>query len=57
MLIPAMLSIRPLLLPTAKVLIAQKTLDVYKQATSDPAAKVFLPLSALPPVLTGEAAK
>ena len=41
----------------AKVLIAQKTLDVYKQATSDPAAKVFLPLSALPPVLTGEAAK
>ena len=41
----------------AKVLIAQKTLDVYKQATSDPAAKVFLPLSALPPVLTGEATK
>lgn len=41
----------------AKVLIAQKTLDVYKQATSDPAAKVFLPLSALPQVLTGEAAK
>ena len=41
----------------AKVLIAQKTLDVYKQATSDPAAKVFLPLSVLPPVLTGEAAK
>ena len=41
----------------AKVLIAQKTLDVYKQATSDPSAKVFLPLSALPPVLTGEAAK
>ena len=41
----------------AKVLIAQKTLDVYKQATGDPAAKVFLPLSALPPVLTGEAAK
>ena len=41
----------------AKVLIAQKTLDVYKQATSDPAAKVFLPLSALPQVLTGEATK
>ena len=41
----------------AKVLIAQKTLDAYKQATSDPSAKVFLPLSALPPVLTGEAAK
>ena len=41
----------------AKVLIAQKTLDVYRQATSDPSAKVFLPLSALPPVLTGEAAK
>jgi len=41
----------------AKVLIAQKTLDAYKLATSDPSAKVFLPLSALPPVLTGEAAK
>ncbi len=41
----------------AKVLIAQKTLDVYKQATVDPAAKVFLPLSALPNVLTGEMAK
>ena len=41
----------------AKVLIAQKTLDAYRQATSDPSAKVFLPLSALPPVLTGEAAK
>ncbi|MBO4288308.1 MAG: SPFH/Band 7/PHB domain protein [Kiritimatiellae bacterium] len=41
----------------AKVLIAQKTLDAYRQATSDPAAKVFLPLSTLPPVLTGEALK
>ncbi len=41
----------------AKVLIAQKTLDAYRQATSDPAAKVFLPLSALPNVLTGEMAK
>ena len=41
----------------AKVLIAQKTLDAYRQATGDPAAKVFLPLSALPNVLTGESAK
>ena len=41
----------------AKVLIAQKTLDAYRQATGDPAAKVFLPLSTLPPVLTGEIAK
>ena len=41
----------------AKVLIAQKTLDAYRQVTSDPSAKVFLPLSALPQVLTGEAAK
>lgn len=41
----------------AKVLIAQKTLETYRQTTSDPAAKVFLPLSSLPPVLTGEAAK
>lgn len=41
----------------AKVLVAQKTLDAYRQVTSDPAAKVFLPLSTLPPVLTGEATK
>ena len=41
----------------AQVLIAQKTLETYKQATSDPAAKVFLPLSSLPNVLTGESAK
>ena len=41
----------------AKVLIAQKTLDAYKQAVKDPSAKVFLPLSALPSVLTGESAK
>ncbi len=41
----------------AKVLIAQKTLDAYRQAAGDPSAKVYLPLSALPPVLTGEAAK
>lgn len=41
----------------AKVLIAQKTLDAYKTAVRDPAAKVFLPLTALPNVLTGESAK
>ena len=41
----------------AKVLIAQKTLEAYRQATGDPAAKVFLPLSALPNVLTGDSAK
>ncbi len=41
----------------ARVLIAQKTLEAYRQATGDPAAKVFLPVSALPSVLVGESAK
>lgn len=41
----------------ARVLIAQKTLETYRSAVDDPAAKVFLPLGALPNVLTGECAK
>lgn len=38
----------------AKILIAQKTLEAYRQVTENPAAKVFMPLSALPPVLMSE---
>lgn len=38
----------------AKILIAQKTLDAYKQITENPASKVFMPLSTLPPVLMSE---
>ena len=38
----------------AKILIAQKTLEAYRQVTENPASKVFMPLSALPPVLMSE---
>ena len=38
----------------ARILIAQKTLDSYRQITESPASKVFMPISVLPSVLMSE---
>jgi len=38
----------------AKILIAQKTLESYRQISESPSSKVFMPLSTLPSVLMSE---